>query len=42
VPELVEVGDSWSACHFVDEMEIATASVSREVGQDIRVSQGDQ
>jgi len=37
VPELVKVGDSWSACHFVDEMELATDSVSQEVGTDIRV-----
>ena len=37
VPELVQVGDSWSACHFVEEMDQATNTVSREVGLDIRV-----
>lgn len=37
LPKLVQVGESWSACHFVDEMEQATVSVSRAVGLDIRV-----
>ena len=37
VPELVKVGDSWSACHFVDEMEFATQSVSQAIGVDIRI-----
>jgi oligopeptide/dipeptide ABC transporter ATP-binding protein len=42
VPELVKVGDSWSACHFVDEMEIATENVSQEIGLDIRVGKESQ
>ena len=37
VPELVKVGDGWSACHYVDEMEQATEIVAEEVGMDIRV-----
>jgi oligopeptide/dipeptide ABC transporter ATP-binding protein len=39
VPELVKVGDGWSACHFLDEMELATQTVADEVGIDIRVGQ---
>jgi oligopeptide/dipeptide ABC transporter ATP-binding protein len=42
VPELVKVGDSWSACHFVDEMEMATENVSQEIGLDIRVGKESQ
>ena len=38
VPELIQVGESWSACHFVEEMELATRTVSEEVGLDIRVT----
>jgi oligopeptide/dipeptide ABC transporter ATP-binding protein len=39
VPELVKTGSGWSACHFVEEMDVATQSVSREVGLDITASQ---
>lgn len=35
-PDLVTVGDGWSACHFVDEMDQATRTVSELVGTDIR------
>lgn len=42
VPELVKSGDSWSACHFVDEMELATQSVSQEIGLDIRIGKEPQ
>lgn len=42
VPELIQTGVGWSACHFVDEMDLATVSVSREVGLDITVSQDDR
>jgi hypothetical protein len=31
------VGEGWSACHFVDEMDSATRTVSEQVGLDIRV-----
>jgi oligopeptide/dipeptide ABC transporter ATP-binding protein len=36
-PDLVPVGEGWSACHFVDEMDSATRTVSEQVGTDIRV-----
>lgn len=38
IPELVQVGDSWSACHFVDEIDTVTATVSHQVGQDITLT----
>ncbi|CAN5856293.1 ABC transporter ATP-binding protein [soil metagenome] len=36
-PELAWSGESWSACHFIDEMDQATRTVADEVGKDIRV-----
>jgi oligopeptide/dipeptide ABC transporter ATP-binding protein len=38
-PELIEAGESLSACHFVDEMEHEAEVVSHEVGMDIRVGE---
>ncbi|HJR91003.1 MAG TPA: ABC transporter ATP-binding protein [Acidimicrobiia bacterium] len=38
-PPLIRVGDAWSACHFVDEMEGEVAAVSQEVGTDIRAGE---
>jgi oligopeptide/dipeptide ABC transporter ATP-binding protein len=37
VPELVRVGDSWSACHFNGEIESEARSVSQEIGLDVRL-----
>lgn len=34
-PELTAVGDGWSACHFVDEMEQATRIVAEQIGTDL-------
>lgn len=42
VPELVQVEGTWSACHFVDEMEEANRDVSSEIGIDVRVGKEQQ
>ena len=42
VPELVKVGNSWSACHFLDEMDLAAQNVSQEIGMDIRIGKEPQ
>ncbi|HEX2154224.1 MAG TPA: ABC transporter ATP-binding protein [Acidimicrobiia bacterium] len=38
-PPLIRVGEAWSACHFVEEMEHEAEVVSHEVGMDIRVGE---